>query len=119
MDESDDFDEKDEEDINIAQSIEGERWSEEGDQYDHEDVSGYIQINLYNGAVESIATSEVKDAVEGLDRIGPDTGESDWDVWKGEEYMIAGIPKSTYQDRAAKAGQDFRDKGGKLFADDE
>ena len=105
--------------------ISGDRWSEEGDPFDgHADVAGYILIDLYTGAVQSIATSEVEDAVKGLERIGPDTGDSDWDVWKGEEYMVAAIPrkgggdKTSWQDRAAQAGKDFADSGGKMFTDE-
>tara|TARA_Y100000310_G_C20288285_1_gene625978 strand:- start:91 stop:666 length:576 start_codon:yes stop_codon:yes gene_type:complete len=79
----------------ITDEISGERWSEEGDQFEPgaEDVAGYIQIDLYNGSVQTIRPEEVGPAVEGLDKVGPDTGDSDWNAWKGEEYMIAAIPK--------------------------
>ena len=54
---------------------------------------GWIHIDLYTGSIRTIHSSEIGDAIEGLEHIGPDSGDSDWDVWKGEEYMIAGIPR--------------------------
>ena len=70
--------------------MQGEEQPEEPE--DH--TAGYIQIDLNTGGVQTISPDEVEQAVRGLEHIPSGQGVSDWDAWRGEEYMIVAVPKN-------------------------
>lgn len=64
-------------------------------------VSGYIQIDLYTGGVQTVSPDEVEQAVKGLEHIPSGQGVSDWDAWKGEEYMVVAVPRTVHWPKTA------------------
>tara|TARA_R110002051_G_scaffold8508_2_gene35494 strand:- start:829 stop:1149 length:321 start_codon:yes stop_codon:yes gene_type:complete len=56
-------------------------------------TAGYIQIDLNTGGIQTISPDEVEQATRGLEHIPAGEGTSDWDAWRGEEYMIVAVPK--------------------------
>jgi len=68
-----------------------------------ENTAGYIQIDLYTGSVQTVSPDQVQQAVRGLDKVGPDSGDSDWDAWRGEEYMVVAIPRTVHWPKSARS----------------
>ena len=58
-----------------------------------QNTAGYIQIDLNTGGIQTISPDEVEQATRGLEHIPAGEGTSDWDAWRGEEYMIVAVPK--------------------------
>jgi hypothetical protein len=72
---------------------EGESLDDWNDSMERENEAGYIQIDLYTGGVQTISLDEVEQATRELEHIPSGEGVSDWDAWKGEEYMVVAVPK--------------------------
>jgi len=69
-----------------------------------QNTAGYIQIDLYTGGVQTISPESVNQAIEGLKHVPAGEGESDWDAWTGEEYMIVAVPKTVHWPQTGTGG---------------
>ena len=68
---------------------------------EEENTAGYIQIDLYTGGVQTVSPDEVEQAVKGLEHIPSGQGVSDWDAWRGEEYMVVAVPRTVHWPKTA------------------
>jgi hypothetical protein len=66
-----------------------------------ENQAGYIQIDLQTGGVQTISPDEVEQAVNNLEHIPSGEGTSDWDAWRGEEYMVVAVPRVVHWPKTA------------------